>query len=287
MKLFKYALIFSAVLFLSTVALAKNTPEFDAVGTDSDNYFTQNTIYYTVINDRYPGLEEDSYFDTTVLGGYYGASGNPLFMNLSERFESNGGQAQFSPCYDGMPVVLTDADNQGIYEWWIVLQRKPESDININIMDCVLKFNETDIWTHADQTGRYRMPWNELIFNASRNPMISAEAYPGPYATTGFDTPLTLDARTLPGLTRVALNEVLYTSKGLFPEGIVVALPDTGVDNISGQVESNLKQGDIIHVKVEVPGTNSVDVYYGEDSVLLKYIGILETTHVAHPDLID
>ena len=89
---------------------------------------------------------------------------------------------------------------------------------------------------------------------------------------------MVLDARTLPGLVTVALDGVSYTSKAHWPEGIVMALPKTGKTNSSGQNEYNLKQGDIIHVTVEIPpDTNTVDVWYGEDSVLLKYIGIIGT----------
>ena len=45
-------------------------------------------------------------------------------------------------------------------------------------------------------------------------------------------------------------------------------------------MEYNLKQGDIIHVTVEIPpDTNTVDVWYGPDSVILKYIGIINTEY--------
>ncbi len=36
-----------------------------------------------------------------------------------------------------------------------------------------------------------------------------------------------------------------------------------------------LKQGDQIRVTIRIPGTNSCDVRYGEDSVILKYIGVV------------
>jgi len=70
---------------------------------------------------------------------------------------------------------------------------------------------------------------------------------------------------------------VLYTSKGIWSEGIVVVLPETGKTSTSGQTMYNLKQGDRICVKVTIPYNNSCDVRYGQDSVIVKYIGIIGT----------
>ena len=269
MKAIKYSFVFIAILLITGIAWAGNTPEYDAVGYDNMNFFAQNTVYYQVVNEMRFDLEEDSYF-------------------YNEDFETNAGQLKESPCY-GIPAALTDVWNQGTYEWWIVLQMKPEADINLNIYDCVLKHNETDLFEFADQTGRYRMPWGELMFNPAWNPLVSAKAIPGPYATSGFSdsysafNPMILDARTLPGLVTVPLDEVSYTSKAHWPEGIVIAAPKTGNTNGSGQMEYNLKQGDIIHITIEIPSdTNTVDVWYGPDSVILKYIGIINTEYFAN-----
>ncbi len=256
-----------------------NIPEYDAVGQDDMNYFAQNIIYYQLITQRKPNLEANSNF----VEGYYSA-------NNSERFTTNAGQLQTSPCYPDEPigVALTDAWNQGTYEWWIVLQEKPETDLNINIMDCVLKHNEFDLAYSAEQTGRYRADWGQLFFLPASNPQITVEANPGLYATAGFIAPMILDGRTMPGLTTVPLNGILYTSKAHFPEGIVVALPETGNLNGSGQMEYNLKQGDIIHVKVNIPpNTNTADVWYGPASVLIKYVGVIGTDFLAPETLVD
>jgi hypothetical protein len=266
MKLFKFAVILSALVLISAVAWAGNTPEYDAVGYDYQNFFSQGAVYYQVVNNGPNSyLEQDSAF-------------------YNEYFNTNAGQLKASPCY-GIPAALTDVWNQGTYDWWIVLQMKPEADINLNIYDCVLKHNETNLYEFADQTGRYRMPWGELMFNASWNPLVSAQAFPGPFATSAFAAsggPLILDARTMPGLVNVPLNGVAYTSKAHWPEGLVIAAPKTGLTNGSGQMEYNLKQGDIIHVTVEIPSdTNTVDVWYGPESVLLKYIGIINTEYFA------
>ena len=273
MKLFKFTVVLSALVLISAVAWAGNAPEYDAVGYDYQNFFSQGTVYYQVVNNGPNSyLEQDSAF-------------------LRERFDTNAGQLKASPCY-GIPAALTDVWNEGTYEWWIVLQMKPEADINLNIYDCVLKHNETNLYEFADQTGRYRMPWGELFFNAAWNPLVSASAVPGPYATSAFadfyaatGDELILDARTLPGLVSVPLDGVSYTSKAHWPEGLVLAAPKSGETNGSGQMEYNLKQGDVIHVTVNIPpDTNTVDVWYGPESVILKYIGVINTEYFASAD---
>jgi hypothetical protein len=306
MKLFKFTVILSALLLVSAVAWAGNIPEYDAVGQDDANFFAKNNVYYTLINDFYAGLPAghpliglqgiDSDFTPIFEVAY------PDFAALDrgpEDFDTNAGQLRNSFCYPGMVldqfaplgggVAMTDAWNQGIYEWWIVLQLKPETDINLNIYDCVLKHNSFCLWGQAEQTGRYRADWGELMFVGSANPLVSVTAIPGPFATSGFAAnygivnPFIMDARTLPNLTKVALDGVFYTSKAHFPEGIVMALPKTGEQNTSLQNEYNLKQGDVIHVKVEIPYNNTVDVFYGPESVLLKYVGIVGTELLAQP----
>jgi hypothetical protein len=99
------------------------------------------------------------------------------------------------------------------------------------------------------------------VFVPTANPIMSVRAIPGPFATPGFAAPITLDARTLPGLTLVAMDEQLYTSKAHWEEGIVLALPKTGETNTSGQTEYNLKQGDVIEVTVAIPSNNTVDLF--------------------------
>jgi hypothetical protein len=59
-----------------------------------------------------------------------------------------------------------------------------------------------------------------------------------------------------------------------------MVMPETGVTNSCGETMFNLKQGDAIQVTVSVPGNNTCDIYYGEDNVVLKYIGIIGTYFV-------
>ena len=92
-----------------------------------------------------------------------------------------------------------------------------------------------------------------------------------------------LDARTMPLLGLVALDQVLYTSKAHWEEGLVVKLPQNGDVNTSGQTEYNLKQGDKIFVRVDVPFNNSVDIAYGPSNVIVKYVGVIGTEYFGDP----
>jgi hypothetical protein len=265
MKLFKLIALVVAGLFIAVPTWAGNIPEFDAVGCDATNYFA-----------RYNSAQYGQVIANNI--GYNGPINYWSAFPGVEFFRNTAGQLFPDPCFPTYLSAMTDAWNEAVYEWLIVLQMKPESDINVNIYDCVLKHNTFDIWSGAEQTGRYRAPWGQLFFVPTANPIMTVQAYPGPYATPGFPSAgITLDARVLPGLDLVAMDQQLYTSKALWSEGLVMALPQTGNTNASGQAEYNLKQGDKIYVKVEIPGNNTVDLFYGQDNVILKYIGIVGT----------
>jgi hypothetical protein len=295
MKLFKVIVVMSALMMLSLPAWAGNIPEFDTVGDDSSNFFAlENFAQFGVVVQNNAGQFGPVNLYSDFRDPYVDPQGP---AELFEEFFTTAGQLQFDPCF-GIPSALTDVWNEAIYEWYIVLQMKPESDINLNIYDCVLKHNEFDIFEAAEQTGRYRMPWGELMFELSANPLVSVEAYPGNYPTPAFGQafedaiaadldpePLILDARTLPGLNVVPMDGQLYTSKAHWTEGIVLKLPKTGETNASGQMEYNLKQGDIIKVKIEIPENNTVDLWYGPNNVILKYIGIIGTWYYAEVEI--
>jgi len=271
MKLFKLMALLVAVLFVAVPSWAGNIPEFDAVGCDAQNFFASNNpVQFGQVIDYNVG-PNGPINEFSVFPGV-------------EFFRNTAGQLFPDPCFPGYFSALTDAWNEAVYEWLIVLQMKPESDINVNIYDCVLKHNTFDVWDGAEQTGRYRAPWGQLFFVPTANPIMTVKAFPGPFATPGFPTAgITLDARVLPGLDLVPMFEQLYTSKALWSEGLVMALPQTGNTNASGQAEFNLKQGDRISVKVEIPGNNTVDLFYGQDNVILKYIGIVGTWFYGNP----
>ena len=259
---------FMATPVMVTPAFAGNIPEFDAVGCDATNYFN-DAIKWSVVDNNTDGF------------GYpinWWSDFTP-YPYQDEFFRNTAGQLYPDPCFPEYLSALTDAYNEAIYQWRIVLQMKPESDINLNIVDCVLKHNEFDIWTSAEQTGRYRAPWGQLFFVPTANPSVTVKAIPGKYATPGFHSPFIMDARTLPGLFPIPLIDAQYTSKALWEEGIVMVLPETGLTNCEGQSVYNLKQGDAIDVIVSIPGNNTADIRYGSDNVILKYIGIVGTEY--------
>lgn len=266
MKISRILSVLVLAVFLASSAWAGNIPEFDAVGCDATNVFAQ-------INEQY-GLVVDNNIGPNGPINLFS-----VFSANIEFFNQTAGQLFPDPCYGefGLLSALTDAYNEGIYNWQIVLQMKPESDINLNIYDCVLKHNSFDLWEGAEQTGRYRADWGQLFFIPTANPIVSVSAVPGQFATPGFAAPFIMDARVMPGLGLVSMDEQLYTSKAHWAEGIVLALPETGSTNVAGQTTFNLKQGDKIAVKIEIPFNNTADVRYGADSVILKYIGIIGT----------
>lgn len=259
--------LFLSALLAVTSAYAGNIPEFDAVGDDSANYFNDDIIAGLIINAPY---NNDSDW-TNIL---------PDEELPHEFFETQAGPLRPDLCFEGYFSALTDVWNIGVYEWQIVLQMKPESDIDINIVDCVSKHNALDVYFEAEQTGRYRESSGQLRFIPSANPTMSAMAYPGPFATPGFIAPVGLDARTMPTLAALLLQDQAYTSKAFWDESIVVVLPENGVPNSAGTMMYNLKQGDRINIVVKVPSNNSVDLRYGPDNIILKYIGIVGTDYV-------
>jgi hypothetical protein len=283
MKIRKILAVVAALMLGVTVAWAGNIPEFDAVGCDAYNIFAagNHTQYYPVIIHNIGPYGPINWYSDFL--------DKVKFPKNFELFTNTAGQLFPDPCFstwyheDGgwcsKPYLsaLTDAYNEAIYAWWITLQMKPESDINLNIYDCVLKHNEFCVWDSAEQTGRYRADWGQLFFVPTANPTVTAEAYPGPFATPNFVAPFIMDARTLPGLKIVALKDALYSTKAQWSEGILMALPETGKNNASGQTVYNLKQGDQIRVTIKIPPNNTADVRYGPDNVILKYIGIIGT----------
>jgi hypothetical protein len=285
---------------MATPAFAGNDPEFDAVGCDSTNFFN-DWIKYMVVCCNWATMPEggpdaglsvpvNDYSDwwNCPQKGDDAVNG----VDVYEDFDTSAGMLFPDPCFDTVvwipghegPIfkhyssALTDAFNEAIYKWRIILQKKPESDIDLNIVDCVLKHNEFDICQEAEQTGRYMDPQLGRFFVPSANPLITVRAYPGPYATPGFPAEgVTLDARQMPGLGRICLENACYTSKALWEECLVMAMPETGTTNSCGDTMYNLKQGDAIEVTVTIPPNNTVDLYYGPDNVILKYIGIMGT----------
>lgn len=291
----KALLVAVAAVFLATPALAGNEPEFDVVGYDNQNVFN-DAIKQMVVDcnlDAYLApINYESFWKSGCktllpnqeLVNFFNIPNNP---DWGEKFVSGSGACFPDPCFGhllGYHSVLTDTWNPGSYAWWIILQMKPESDIDLNIRDCVLKHNAAwmyhdfpcgPVFIAAEQTGRYRADTGQLMFIPTANPMLTVVAYPGPYSQ--FSEPFVMDARTLPGLSITALEDALYTSKAIWEEGVVMVMPETGTSNALGDPVFFLKQGDQIRVSIEIPIGHPADIYYGQDNVSLKYIGICGT----------
>lgn len=281
-------ILFMAITLATVPAFAGDVPEFDAVGDDSMNFFNDDIKDAVVANNKNFANVEINRFsdwelqqliqfdvndtDTWPTGGDSLGSGYAPF----ELFFTSSGQLQSTPCFPGYLSALTAVDNYGKYQWVIVLQMKPQSDLDVNIRDCVLKPNQFNIWTAAEQTGRFRWPWGTLEFIRTSNPTITVYAIPGPFSTSGFEDPVLLDARRMPTLRKTLLDETYYTSKALWEEGIVVVLPETGTTNRRQDPLYDLHQGDMIFVEVITEG-GTTDIWYGPDNVVVKYIGIIGT----------
>jgi hypothetical protein len=286
MNLKKILLVMVALACLCTPAFAGEQPEYDVVGCDADAFFNdwlkylvcqKNTLTVDVtlneagsfcelfLPDAQPfdcgNLTGDEWFDPPSL----------LTPDTCFEFEIHGG---------GIIGALTSrigAGNGGVYRWRIVLQKKPESDLNINIVDCVVKMNSSTMFgtgpfEGAGQTGLRVYPWGQLEFVKDDNPSIMVHFFPGEFADAGLPaTGYAATARTLPELGDSSLagpNGQLYTSKGPWTEGIVIKRPNFVDDGFA------LRQGDMVEVTITVPPTNTMDVRYGLQSVIIEYVGI-------------
>jgi hypothetical protein len=263
----KLALLVLFVAFISAPALAGNIPEFDAVGNDSANFF----------NDFIKQMVVDNNIDASgvVINHFSDFTGYAYRDGLGwEYFDTSASGDDPSPCFPGYPDYKAGPWFPNYFEWRIVLQMAPETDLDLNIRDCVLKENQRNIWFYAQQTGRWRQSNGKLVFNRSMNPRVTVQAFPGIKQPSNA-APYVMDARRMPGLGLVALDQQLYTSKALWEEGIVMKMPEPGTVNQLGQPVFVLREGDLLKVRFDIPWNNPVDIYYGTDNVVIKYVGII------------
>ena len=278
----KILVVFVAVAFMCVPAFAGDQPEFDTVGDDSLNFFN-DAIKAMVIDNNIAADDTPINLASDFTECFDCDLDEDDDFDAWEFFDQTAGSLYEDPCFNRIGYyesALTDWWNSAEYEWQIVLQKKPQTDIELNIVDCVLKHNSFDPfgdtpYSGAEQTGRYTMPWGEPIFLASANPRVTVKALPGCYATVGFpEEGFYMDARTMPGLGIVPLVDALYTSIGIWEDGIVMVMPETGKSNAGTEPTFRLKQGDRILVHVDIPSNNSVDIRYGADNVILKYVAV-------------
>jgi hypothetical protein len=263
----KLALLVLFVAFISAPALAGNIPEFDAVGNDAANFF----------NDFIKQMVVDNNIDASgvFINHFSDFTGYAYRDGLGwEYFDTSASGDDPSPCFPGYSDYKAGPWFPNYFEWRIVLQMAPETDLDLNIRDCVLKENQRNIWFYAQQTGRWRQSNGKLVFNRSMNPRVTVQAFPGIKQPSNA-APYVMDARRMPGLGLVALNQQLYTSKALWEEGIVMKMPEPGTFNQLGQPVFVLREGDLLKVRFDIPWNNPVDIYYGTDNVVIKYVGII------------
>jgi hypothetical protein len=263
----KLTLITLAMVFMTVPALAGNIPEFDTVGDDSGNVFN-DAIKNQVVRNNPINLDSD-FTDIGALHEF-GAFG-------AEYFRTSAASPREDPCFDFLDYLSSKAGPwfENVYEWRIVLQMAPETDLDLNIRDCVLKENQRDIWFYAQQTGRYRKTNGKLIFNKRANPRMTVEATAGFKNFVPAGTSFLMDSRLMPTLKKVCFDDLLYTSKALWEESMVLAMPEPGEFNQCGQPVFPLREGDLITTTVKVPFNNPVDIWYGPDNVSIKYVGII------------
>jgi hypothetical protein len=198
-----------------------------------------------------------------------------------------------------------DAGSAGSFEWYVRLPTAPSGEINL-VLECgVLQpealqfFNYDAIWVGAAESGEKIAPdiWTSQTVGPGENPLtiaalpkITAIAYPGPYNDfkafhlTAFKNPGTydpFDAKTkwlVDGAAGQVLNGTDGTRillKSCMDKTVVTKLPVWGQVNSLGETEYNLAEGDIIYVRIDIPRTNTVDIYCHEQS--LKVMGIGDT----------
>ena len=270
-------------------------PESDSVGDDTANVFHGPVDTMVMGHVNYAGVAINDSSDFTDLWAYgweyYGA----------EFFAGSAGLPRPDyTCFDfgGYESILTVAGNASTYEWQIVLQVKPKTDLDLTIRDCVLEYAGSTIWGDAGQTGFYRDNAGVLWPIPGANPSITVVALPGPYAHAypAFDESLAklaarlgpigmvMDAKMHPTLEPTSMISKLYTSKGLWEEALVLTLPEDNKVNLAGQPLVPLKQGDMINVEISIPSYSGTNIRYSSDSVEVKYCGY-EEQYILRSDL--
>jgi hypothetical protein len=255
-------------------------PEFDAVAMDSDNVFIDYAKVMIIENGRDVMNRKINDFSDFV---FY--DGDVLNKEQSEYFETDTGAVFPDPCFSSLGTTYRSAFaptwSEANLEWQIILQMEPSADVQLNLIGCVLRTGSNNVWRSAEQTGRYRLETgNQIILIPTANPTLTVRALPGPHATPGFPAEgFYLDARLNPGMAVMPLVDAIYCSEAIFEGGLFMVRPETGSSNAYGQSVFKLSKGDRIRVSMHIPFNNPVDLRYGSDSAVLKYIGILGTEY--------
>jgi len=137
--------------------------------------------------------------------------------------------------------------------------------------------------------------------NPAALPSIEAIASPGPHAATAwasfhlttFRNPGTYEILAAYSYNPQPIDRVLFPSmangeaiqlldgglyarillKSCMDKCVVVKLPVTGQMNALGELENDLEPGDVIHVRLNIPKANTVDIYCHAESLRVMGIG--------------
>jgi hypothetical protein len=199
-------------------------------------------------------------------------------------------------------VIIKQA--AGYFEWWIRLPVKPDGEINICIQCGVLKpntflpFGFSAVTQCAAETGerigngcvRNEVPAGTNPIVQTSLPKITAFAYSAlgefkPFRLTAYKNPGTynLTIATNKSMTDSAALQVLDGSasarvllKSCMDKCVIAKIPVDGQVNSLGETETELEAGDLIQVRMDVPGNNTVDIYCHAQSVRIQGIGLCE-----------
>lgn len=230
-----------------------------------------------------------------------------------EQFRANTALNQVEVCQTltrtkGVKSAKVIAGNGGFFEWYIRVPKKPIA-INV-VLECgVIKPNGVAafpvpqaIELCAAETGEVLgfgicSPGNILAGESpiieDALPQLEVIAYPGPYAFTDWK-PFHLTAFKNPGsyvlfsddfpapdispdnpnvqvLDGTTNSRVLL--KACMDKTVLTKLPVDGQINGAGETEADLEAGDLIKVKLTIPGSNNVDIYCNAQSAFLAGIG--------------
>jgi hypothetical protein len=208
----------------------------------------------------------------------------------------------------GQANSVTRKGYSGWYEWYVRLPERPSGEINLVLQCGVLHPNAFAFLGYdavglcAGETGqklgtglctRAEIKKGQNPVDKRALPMITAMAYPGPYSVDSNGAPLwapfKLTAYKNPGTNNPFVGRTLVNGeaaqvldgsdrarillKSCMDETLVVKLPATGqIVPENGGVEHELVAGDLIYVRMDIPETNTMDIYCHEQS--LKVMGI-------------
>jgi len=234
-------------------------------------------------------------------------SQTPLIQaEVCDTFGSAGGPRFSSPPFEdrGERNAKVSKQNSGFYEWYVRLPKKPTGEINLVLQCGILKPDTFNFYGYSavsncaaetgERVGTGLCTRNDVKpgvnpIKVDALPKVTAIVYPGPYNQF---TPFTLTAYRNPGtynpfdgttgelvnngagqLLNGTDNGTRVLLKSCMDKTIVAKIPVTGQVNAAGQIENDLEAGDLIYVRIDIPRTNTVDIYCHAQSFKVMGIG--------------